>query len=98
MHCTTVRSRRRTLKRDKTAYIRSLKSDNLELTAANDGGLDSGADGTGGGAKSLNLLHDVHGGSISDLTENDVLAIEPRGDNGGDEELGAVAAEKKTTS
>jgi len=28
---------------------------------------------------------------ISDLAEDDVLAIEPAGDYGGDEELGAVA-------
>jgi hypothetical protein len=28
--------------------------------------------------------------AFKDLTEDDVLAIEPRGDNGGDEELGAV--------
>jgi hypothetical protein len=32
-----------------------------------------------------------HGLDIGDLTEDDVLAIEPRGDDGGDEELGAVA-------
>jgi hypothetical protein len=28
---------------------------------------------------------------VSDLAEDDVLAIEPAGDDGGDEELGAVA-------
>ena len=52
-----------------------------------------GADGTGGGTKGLDLLDDVHGLLISNLTEDDVLAVEPRGDNGGDEELGAVAVE-----
>lgn len=63
----------------------------LVATAVDDGGLDSGADGAGGGTERLDLLDDVHGLSVSDLAEDDVLAIEPRGDNGGDEELGAVA-------
>lgn len=67
----------------------------LVTTAVDDGGLDSGADGTGAGAESLNLLDDLHGLLISDLAEDDVLTIEPRGDNGGDEELGAVAVKKK---
>nr|XP_003188721.1 hypothetical protein ANI_1_1028064 [Aspergillus niger CBS 513.88] len=61
----------------------------LQLTAVDDGGLDGRADGAGGGAESLDLLHDLHGLGIGNLTEDDVLAIEPRGDNGGDEELGA---------
>ena len=65
----------------------------LQLTAVDNGGLDVGADGAGGGAESLDLLHDLHGLGIGNLTEDDVLAIEPRGDNGGDEELGAVAAD-----
>lgn len=67
----------------------------LVATAVDDGGLDSGADGAGGGTESLDLLDNVQGLSISDLAEDDVLAIEPRGDNGGDEELGAVAGKKK---
>jgi hypothetical protein len=62
----------------------------LQLTRVDDGGLDVGADGAGGGTESLDLLHDLHGLLIGNLTEDDVLAIEPRGDNGGDEELGAV--------
>jgi hypothetical protein len=66
----------------------------LVATAVDDGGLDSGADGTGAGAEGLNLLDDLHGLLISDLAEDDVLTIEPRGDNGGDEELGAVAEKK----
>ena len=37
----------------------------------------------------LNLLHDFV--AFEDLSENDVAAIEPAGDNGGNEELGAVA-------
>ena len=65
----------------------------LQLTSVNDGGLDVGADGAGGAAESLNLLDDLHGLIVGNLTEDNVLAIEPRGDNGGDEELGAVAAD-----
>lgn len=41
------------------------------------------------GAESLNLLDDVH--SRLDLAEHDVLAVEPRGDHGGDKELGAIS-------
>jgi hypothetical protein len=66
----------------------------LVATAVDDGGLDVAAEGAGGGAESLDLLDDLHGLVISDLAEDDVLAIEPRGDNGGDEELGAVAGKK----
>lgn len=36
----------------------------------------------------LDLLDEV--GTLGDLTEDDVLAIEPRGDNGGNEELRTV--------
>lgn len=64
---------------------------NLRLTAVDDGGLDGRADGAGGTAESLNLLDDLHGLVIGNLTEDDVLAVQPRGDHGGDEELGAVA-------
>lgn len=42
------------------------------------------------GTVRLNLLDEV--GTLLDLTEDDVLAIEPRGDDGGDEELGSVGA------
>jgi hypothetical protein len=63
----------------------------LQLTTVNDGRLDVGADGTGAAAKGLNLPDNLHGIVVSDLTEDNVLAIEPRGHNGGDEELGAVA-------
>lgn len=36
----------------------------------------------------LNLLHDLV--ALEDLSENDVAAIEPAGDDGGDEELTPV--------
>jgi hypothetical protein len=46
----------------------------------------------GAGAASLNALDDGHavGVAVGDLAEDDVAAVEPRGDNGGDEELRAV--------
>ena len=50
-------------------------------------------DGTRLATASLDGLDDAHRGGITswDLTEDDVTSIEPRGDNGGDEELGTVA-------
>lgn len=36
----------------------------------------------------------MEGLGVGDLAKDNVLAVEPRGDNGGDEELGAVTAEK----
>jgi hypothetical protein len=36
----------------------------------------------------LDLLDDIV--AVEDLTEDDVAAVEPAGDDGGDEELGAV--------
>jgi len=41
-------------------------------------------------AGSLDRLDNPHGLLISNLAKDDVLAIEPGGDDGGDEELGAV--------
>lgn len=48
-------------------------------------------DGTAGGAASLDGLDGVDGLLVSDSAEDDVAAVEPRGDDGGDEELRAVA-------
>ena len=47
----------------------------------------------GSGASGLEGLDNVHGLVIGNLAEDDVLAIQPAGDNGGDEELGAVAVD-----
>jgi hypothetical protein len=63
----------------------------LSLTRLDDRGLLAELDGAGRRANSLEGLDNLHGLLISDLAEDDVAAIEPRGDNGGDEELGAVA-------
>ena len=66
----------------------------LSAGAANGGDTLLVLDGTAGGAASLNRLDDTLGLGVSDLAEDDVAAIEPRSDDGGDEELGAVAGEK----
>lgn len=63
----------------------------LELAAVDDGGLGLCGDGTGAAASLLNGHDGLHGLLISNLTEDDVLAIEPRGLLGCDEELRAVA-------
>jgi len=66
----------------------------LELASGGDGGGSTTAtDGTGAGTASLDGLDDGHGSSVTvgDLAEDDVTAVEPAGDDGGDEELGAVA-------
>jgi len=65
----------------------------LELASGgNGGGSTTATDGTGGGTASLDGLDDGHGGDVTvgDLTEDDVTAVEPAGDDSGDEELRAV--------
>ena len=42
-------------------------------------------------AQGLDLLDDLEGVGVSNLAEDDVLAVQPRGDDGGDEELRSVA-------
>lgn len=51
--------------------------------------------GTIAAAKLLNLLDNVH--AIGDLAEDDVLAIEPAGHDGGDEELGTIALQDRVS-
>ena len=66
----------------------------LELASGGDGGGSTTAtDGTGAGTASLDGLDDGHGSNVTvgDLAEDDVTAVEPAGDDGGDEELRAVA-------
>lgn len=68
--------------------------EHLVDTGSGDGG--RGAlvlDGTGRGAASLNGLDNTNGGGVTgdDLAEDDVASVQPAGDNGGHEELGAVA-------
>jgi len=73
-----------------------LKSTRLIHTSLGDGwGSATVLDGTRAAATSLNGLDNRHGGSVTwnDLAEDDVTAIEPAGDNGGDKELRSVAVE-----
>jgi hypothetical protein len=66
---------------------------NLQNTGSGNSGLLVVLDLSAAGASSLKRLDDVEGLLISNLAEDDVLAIEPTGDDGGDKELGAVARE-----
>lgn len=59
----------------------------LQLTTVGNSNLLLG--GTARAAVALNLLDKVH--AVLDLTEDDVSAVKPAGNDGGDEELGAVA-------
>jgi len=58
----------------------------LRCTRVND--LGSSSDSTTRSTKFLDGLDNII--SVGDLAENDVLAIEPAGDDSGDEELGTV--------
>jgi hypothetical protein len=60
-------------------------------TAVDDGRLYGGLDGTAAGASTLEAVDNLLAGIIRDLAEDDVLAVEPGGDDSGDEELRAVA-------
>lgn len=64
---------------------------NLQLSGLDNGGLLVVLDLAGVVTSGLDGLDDVHRLGVSNLAEDDVLAIEPAGDDGGDEELGAVA-------
>jgi len=59
-------------------------------TAVDDGRLDLVLDLTGTRASRLEFFDDVQALLISNLAEDDVLAIQPGGNDGGDEELRAV--------
>lgn len=80
----------------RTYFLSGAHSNLLSATAVHNHGLRGSPDGTITGTEGLDLLNHVVRLGVSDLAEDDVLAIEPRGDSGGDEELGAVAEEKET--
>ena len=69
-----------------TRRIMIKRKKRLKNTGLGDGDLGLGLAGLG--ALVLDSLDDVE--TFDDLAEDDVLAVEPRGDDGGDEELGAV--------
>lgn len=68
-------------------------SRSLQLTRGDNGGLGVVLGSTTLATNTLESLDNVHGLLVSDLAENDVASVEPRGDDGGDEELRAVAME-----
>lgn len=68
----------------------------LACARVDDSWLELKLDLTSSTAGGLELLNNLHASIISDLAEDDVLAIEPRGDDGGDEELGAVTDNGKS--
>jgi hypothetical protein len=74
----------------KFPFIASYILSSLQLTAVDDGGTLGVLDGTAAGASSLKSLNNFHGLLVGDLTEDNVASVEPRGDDGGDEELRAV--------
>lgn len=69
-----------------------MKSTCSRSTTVNDGRLEVELDLTSARASSLKSLDDIHALLVCNLTEDDVFAIEPGGNDGGDEELRAVAA------
>jgi hypothetical protein len=66
-------------------------------TAVDDGRLELVLGSSRGGSVLLELFDNPHV-LLLDLTKDDVLAIEPRSDDSGDEELRAVAAGKGEVS
>lgn len=65
----------------------------LQLTRVDNGGALLVLDGAGARASGLESLDNVEGFLVGDLAKNDVATVQPGGDDGGDEELGAVAVE-----
>lgn len=72
--------------------------DSLQLARFDDGGAFVVFDGAALGPSSLEGFDDVHGLLVGDLAENDVSAVEPGGDNSGDEELGAVSGQSESAA
>lgn len=66
----------------------------LQLTRVDNGRLLGVLDAARLGANGLKSLDDLHAGIVGDLAEDDVAAVEPRGGDGGHEELRAVAARR----
>ena len=60
----------------------------LQLTRLDN--LNSGTGSARGGSQGLNHLNAVH--ALDNTSKDNVGTVEPIGDNGGDEELGAIAS------
>jgi hypothetical protein len=70
----------------------------LQNTAVKNGGTLAVLDAAVAGASGLDGADNVHRLIVSNLAENDVAAVQPRGNDGRDEELGAVAMESTLVS
>ena len=81
-----------------SSSLRQIQNANLQDTGLDNGGLLVVVDLTAARSGSLESLDDLQRLLVSDLTEDDVLAIEPAGDDGGDEELGTVAVDKMSAT
>jgi hypothetical protein len=64
----------------------------LASTTVDDGGLELQLDLSGAAASGLKLLDNLHAGFICNFSKDNMFAIEPGSDDGGDEELGTVSA------
>lgn len=67
----------------------------LESTGLDDGRTFAVLNGTAAGASSLKSLDNFERRFVSDLAEDDVATVQPRGDDGSDKELRAVAIENR---
>lgn len=67
-------------------------------TRVDNGRLELQVDLAGARASLLELRDNLQAGLIGNLAKDDVLSIEPGGDDGGDEELGTIAVVKKLVS
>lgn len=85
-----------TLHPDQRKLPNSRNCHHLQYTRLDDRWLLVVVDLSASASSSLKSLDNHQRGLISDLTEDDVLAIEPAGNDGGNEELGAVAVEMKS--
>ena len=74
-----------------SSSLRQIQNANLQDTGLDNGRLLVVVNLATSTASGLESLDDVQRWLISNLTEDNVLAIEPAGNNGGDEELGSVA-------
>ena len=69
----------------------TIPSKSLQLTGIPDDGLRAILDLARLAASSLDGLDHLQRLTIRDFAKDDVLAVQPTGDNGGDEKLGSVA-------
>lgn len=67
----------------------------LQLASCGNGGRVFVFDRAGAGPGSFDGFYNVERLLVCDFAEDDMLAIKPAGDDGGDEELGSIAGRKR---